>query len=42
MNSQRVFECMKLAKYHIDNIDTLNNLHKKIDKILEKEKLIII
>jgi len=34
-NKQRVNDCIKLAKYVINNNGTIEQLHKKIDKLLE-------
>jgi len=39
-HTQRLFECMKLAQYHIDNENTLENLYNEVDDILKKENLI--
>ena len=38
--TQRVFECMKLATYHVENNTSLQELSKKILTILKKEKLL--
>ena len=39
-NIQRVFECMKLSDYDIENNSTKNNLYKPLEKVLEKEHFI--
>lgn len=34
LNAQRLFECMKLADYHIRNEGSIEEFHAQIDKIL--------
>ena len=39
-NIQRLFECMKLLDYDIENNSTRNHLYKQIDRMLEREHFI--
>lgn len=39
-NIQRVFECMKMAKYQVGNDGTQDEFYIKLEEILKKEKLI--
>lgn len=39
---QRLFECMKLADYHVTNDKNLETLHKELDRIAESELLVIL
>ena len=38
-NAQRLFECMKLADYHVENEGSIEELHNKLDEILEQRAL---
>jgi dephospho-CoA kinase len=39
-HDQRLFECMKLADYTVNNDSDIDNLFKQLDDILRREKLV--
>ena len=39
-NAQRLFECIELADYYVENNDSLEVLHNKVDEFLKDKSLI--